>query len=123
MAKIESLIFSISRTSFPVGHICRIDYSYYLYIDPEQYQHGDSFSVVVEVHGDDIAHDQSLGKHIYDAHVVQFNSKMPMERNFVVPCEVLDEALGMDRIYLKLVIQSSAGDILAARSETIKDRF
>lgn len=123
MAEIQSLTFSITRTSSPVGHICRIDYSYYLYIDPQQYQHGDSFSVIVELHGDDIAHDQMLGKQGFDAHVLQVDSKMPQQRGFVVPCEILNEALGTDQIYLKLVIRSSAGQTITAKSATIKDRF
>lgn len=123
MAEIQSLTFSITRTSSPVGHICRVDYSYYLYIDPQQYQHGDSFSVVVELHGDDIAHDQMLGKQAFDVHVIQVDSKMPQERGFVVPCEILNEALGTDQIYLKLVIRSSIGQTITAKSATIKDRF
>ena len=109
MAEIQSLTFSITRTSSHVGHICRVD--------------GDSFSVVVELHGDDIAHDQMLGKQVFDAHVVQFDSKMPQERGFVVPCELLNEALGVDKIYLKLVVRSSTGDTLTVKSQTIKDRF
>ena len=123
MARIDTLTFSITRTSSTVGHICRVDYSYYLYIDPQEYQQGDTFSVVVELRGDDIAHDQPLGHHVFDAHVVQFDSKMPMERGFVVPCEILNEALGTDHIYLRLVIQSSEGNIITARTEVIKDRF
>lgn len=123
MAEIQALTFSITRTSSPVGHICRVDYSYYLYIDPQQYQHGDTYSVVVELHGDDIAHDQMLGKQGFDVHVVQFDTPMPQERGFVVPCEILNEALGTDHIYLKLVIRSSAGETISAKSATISDRF
>lgn len=123
MAEIQSLTFSITRTSSPVGHICRVDYSYYLFIDPQEYRHEDSFSVVVELHGDDIAHDQSLGEHFYDAHIVQKDSKMPAERGFIVDCEVLNEALGVDQIYLKLIVRSSEGQVLTAKSGIIKDRF
>ena len=123
MSEIQSLTFSITRTSSPVGHICRVDYAYYLYIDPREYQQGTSFSALIEIHGDDIAHDRPLGNSFYDAHVVQRDSKMPVERNFVVDCEVLNEALGMDQIYLKLVINSSEGRILTSKTETIKDRF
>lgn len=123
MAEIQSLSFSITRTSSPVGHICRVDYSYYLYIDAQQYQHGDSFSVVAELHGDDIAHDQMLGKQGFDVHVLQVDSKMPQERGFVVPCELLNEALGTDHIYLKLVIRASNGQTFSRKSEVIKDRF
>ena len=123
MAKIESLTFSITRTSFPVGHICRINYAYYLTIDQQQYRHADSFSVVVELHGEDMLYDQTLGKHMYDAHIVDRNMPMPVSRGFVVPCEILDESLGTDKIYLRLYIKSSAGEILNPRSATIKDRF
>ena len=123
MAKIESLTFSITRTSYPVGHICRIDYSYYLAIDAQQFRHGDAFSVVVELHGDDMLYDQTLGEPAYDPHVVDPNTPMPVARNFLVQCELLDEALGTDKIYIKLVIKSSEGEVLSARSATVKDRF
>lgn len=123
MAKIEALTFSIDRTSFPGGHICSVFYSYYLAIDAQQYQHGDSFSVVVELHGDDLIFDPTLGERFYDAHVLERNSRMPVERRFIVPCEILDEALGNDKIYLKLLVKSSEGELLAARSGTIVDKF
>lgn len=123
MANIESLTFSITRTSSPAGHICRVDYIYYLHIDADEYEQGDSFSVVVELRGDDVAHDQSLGKQVFDAHVIQRDHKMPVERGFIVPCEILNEALGVDQVYLKLIVQSSEGELITARSGVIKDRF
>ena len=123
MAKIEALTFAIERTSFPGGHICNVVYSYYLHTDAQQYQHGDTFSVMVELHGDDVIRDRSLGEKYYDSHVLEPGSPMPVERRFIVPCEVLDEALGTDHIYMKLLIKSSEGELLAARSGTIVDRF
>ena len=123
MAEIQSLTFTITRTSSPIGHICRIDYSYYLSIDQQEFRRGCSYNVVVELRGDDIAHDKPLGEAFYDAHVTNKDSKMPTERNFIVDCEVLNEALGMDQIYLKLIIKSSEGETLTAKSGTIKDRF
>jgi hypothetical protein len=123
MAKIDSLTFTITRTSSPAGHICRIDYGYYLAIDPQQYRHGDSFSVTAELHGDDIIYDQTLGEPVYDPHIVDRSTSMPVDRHFIVPCEILDEALGTDKIYLKLFIKSSEGEILTVRSATVKDRF
>ena len=94
MATIKSLTFTITRTSHSVGHICKVDYSYDLEIDASEYYHDDAFSVIVELHGEDMLLDQSLGKRFYDAHVVDGNQQMPIKRNFVVPCEILDEALG-----------------------------
>jgi len=123
MAEIRSLTFTITRTSHPVGHICRVDYSYHLFFDPEQYEHGESFTVSAELYGDDLALDQPLGEEFYDAHLILLGSDMPVERHFIVACEDLDESLGMDKIYLQLVVKSSAGEVFTARSATIKDRF
>jgi len=123
MAEIQSITFSITRTSHSIGHICRVDYSYYLFIDPEQYKHGDSFTVFVELYGNDLAYDQPLGEEFYDAHLIQHNSEMPVERNFIVSCEVLDEKLGVDEIYLKLIVKSSAGGVFTANSDIVRDRF
>jgi hypothetical protein len=123
MTTIDALTFTITRTSHPVGHICQVEYSYYLTIDTHKYAAGDGFSVMVQLHGEDTLLDQSLGQRFYDAHVVDHRQIMPVKRRFVVPCDVLDEALGVDRIYLKLIVKSSDGEILSAKSATIKDRF
>jgi len=123
MANIKSFTFTITRTSHSVGHICRVDYSYYLQINHVEYRHDDAFSVVVELHGEDMILDQGLGNRFYDAHVVGPSQQMPVNRSFVVPCEILDEALGTDRIYLKLVVKSSEGEVLTAKSATVADRF
>jgi hypothetical protein len=123
MATIEALTFSITRTSHPIGHLCQVEYSYHLNIDPGQYVAGVDFSAVVQLHGEDRLMDQCLGERFYDAHVVDHRQKMPVKRRFSVPCEVLDETLGVDRIYLKLIIKSTDGEVLRAKSATVKDRF
>lgn len=123
MAKIKSFTFTITRTSHSVGHICEVEYSYYLQTNTAEYHDDDAFSVLVELHGADMILDQSLGKRFYDAHVIDRNQQMPVNRNFVVPCEILDAALGTDRIYLKLIIKSSEGEVLTENSATIADRF
>lgn len=123
MAEIKWLTFSITRTSHPVGHICRVDYSYELYIDPDQYEHQDTFTVSAELYGDDLSMDQPLGEEYYDAHLVRMDTAMPVKRDFIVPCDVLDEKLGKDKIFLQLVVKSSAGEVFTAKSDTIKDRF
>ena len=123
MATIEALTFTITRTSHPIGHICRVDYSYCLSIDADKYLAGDGFSVLAQLYGEGMALDQSLGERFYDAHVIDHQHKIPVRRSFVVPCEVLDEALGIDRIYLKLIVKSSDGAVLGVKSATIRDRF
>ena len=123
MTTIDALTFTITRTSHPVGHICQVEYSYYLSVDPRRYRLGDGFSVVTQLHAEDALLDQSLGQHFYDAHVVDHQQLMPVKRSFVVPCEVLDESLGVDRIYLKLIVKSSGGEVVSERSATIRDRF
>ena len=123
MATIDALTFTITRTSHPVGHICEVEYSYSLDIEPERFLAGDGFSVVVQLHAEDTVFDQFLGQRFYDAHVVDHQQAMPVKRRFMVPCEVLDEELGVDRIYLKLIVKSSDGEVLSQRSATIKDRF
>jgi hypothetical protein len=123
MASIDSLTFSITRTSFPDGHVCSIEYSYYLHIDPEQYRHEDVFSMSAELHGDDVFYDKTIGKPVYDTHVISRSDVMPQRRSFTVPCEVLDEAWGEDRVYLKLYVASSDGEMLTAKSAIIHEWF
>jgi hypothetical protein len=100
-----------------------VDYTYNLFFDPEQYKLGESFTVCAELYGDDLGLDQPLGEEFYDAHLIQLDSHMPVERHFIVSCEDLDETLGTDKIYLQLVVKSSAGEVFTAKSATIRDRF
>lgn len=123
MAKIDSLTFSITRTSYPDGHICSVEYCYYLYIDPEQYAHDDTFNVSVELHGAEPLHDKKIGDPFYDAHVINKKEKMPKTRTFTVPCDVLNEAWGEDHIYLKIYVISSTGEVINQKTATISDWF
>ena len=123
MATIDSLTFSITRTSFPDGHICSVDYSYFLHIDSQNYHTDTSFSITAELYGDDLMHDKLLGSAPFDSHVVDKHTHQPVERRFGLPCDVLDEAWGEDRIYLKLYISASDGTLITEKSATIKDWF
>lgn len=123
MARLDSLTFSITRTSYPDASICSIEYSYYLHIDPAQFTHDDSFSVTAELHGDDLLHDKRIGETGYDTHMVTKLDAMPATRRFSVPCEVLDESWGEDRIYLKLYVHSSVGEVLSEKTATIREWF
>lgn len=123
MATVDSLTFSITRTSFPDGHICSVDYSYFLHIDSAKYHAEASFSITVELYGNDLMHDKLLTLNPLDPHVVDRRTAQPVERRFVLPCETLDEAWGEDRIYLKLSIQASDGEHITETSATVRDWF
>jgi hypothetical protein len=47
----------------------------------------------------------------------------PIERSFIVPCEILNEAIGLDEIYLDIVAHGSNGAKLLAQTPTIKEHF
>ena len=123
MISIDSVDFSITRTSFSTGHICSIDYSYALRIDKEKYFAGVSFSVCVVLYGDDLLRDKPLGSPPYDTHVINRDEKMPVKRHFAMSCDILDEAVGEDRIFIKICVASSDGEYLSERSATIHDWF
>ena len=123
MASIDSLTFSITRTSFPDGHICSIEYSYYLHIDKEKYYHDVAFNISASLYGDDLTHEKMIGTPPYDVHMITKQDSQPVSRKFIVPCEILDEAVGEDRIFLKLHIADSEGDLITEKSATVKDWF
>lgn len=123
MANVESFTFSITRTSFPDGRICSIDYSYFLKIDPNKYNNDVSFSVGIELFGEDLFHDKSIGTPPYDSHMINKHTPQPINRKFVVPCDILDENWGADHIYLKVYVSGSDGDLLTEKSATIQDWF
>ena len=123
MAVIDSITFSITRTSYPTGHICSIDYSYYLRIDEDEFDHNDTFNVSVAIYGDDLLRDKQVGETAYDTHVINVKETMPVKRSFGVDCDVLDEAVGEDKVFIKIYAVTNEGRVLTARSETIKDWF
>lgn len=123
MATVDALTFSITRTSFPDGHICSVDYSYFLHFENPEYVNETSFSITIELYGDDLAHKQLLGETPFDSHVVDKHTHQPIERRFVLPCELLNEAWGEDKIFLKLFVSASDGRLFTTHSATIHDRF
>ena len=123
MAKVDSITFSITRTSYPTGHICSIDYSYFLRIDEEEFEDHESFNVSVVLFGDDLLFDKHIGDTAYDAHLITVTEPMPVQRSFAVDCSVLNEAIGEDRVFIKIYAVSNNGEIVTSRSETIRDWF
>ena len=123
MAKVDSITFSITRTSYPTGHICSIDYSYFLRIDEDEFEHHDAFNVSVALFGDDLLFDKHIGDAAYDAHVITVTEPMPVKRSFAVDCSILNEAIGEDRVFFKIYAVSNTGEVVTNRSETIRDWF
>jgi hypothetical protein len=123
MAEIDSITFSITRTSYPTGHICSIDYSYSLRVHASEPEADATFHVSAVLYGDDMLRDKHIGAPAYDNHLITVNEPMPINRSFAVPCEILDEAVGEDRIFLKIYALGDKGQVVEARSETIKDWF
>jgi len=123
MAILESLDFSITRTSFPDGHVCNIDYNYFLHVDKQQYNEKEIFRVAVELHGDEVIHDKIIGAPPYDVHDISVLSHMPQKRSFAIDCDILNEAWGEDHIYLRIFVHSSRGERLTEKTATVKDWF
>ena len=123
MASIDSITFSITRTSYPTGHICSIDYSYALRFTDQEIERNLNYNISVALYGDDLLRDKHIGEPAYDAHIVSINEPMPIKRSFAVSCDILDEAIGEDKVFMKIFAVSSAGDVVSAKSETIKDWF
>lgn len=123
MASIDSITFSITRTSYPTGHICSIDYSYFLRIDEEEFEHHDAFNISVVLYGDDLLFDKHIGEVTYDAHEISVTEPMPVKRSFAVDCDILNEAIGEDKVFIRIHAVSNSGAIVTSRSETVRDWF
>jgi hypothetical protein len=123
MATIDSITFSITRTSYPTGHICSVDYSYFLRIDESEFEHHDVFRVSVVLYGDDWLFDKHVGEPVYDVHEIGVTDPMPVTRSFAVDCSVLNEAVGADKIFIKIQAESGVGQVISGRSETVRDWF
>jgi len=123
MAVIDTITFSITRTSYPTGHICSVEYSYFLRVDETEYEHHDVFNVSVHLFGDDWLFDKHLGHDAYDTHMVGVREPMPVKRKFALDCSVLNEAFGEDKLFIKIQAVASTGQVVTGRSETVRDWF
>lgn len=123
MSLISYVTFSITRTSFPEGNICRIDYNYHLSFDRFAYATSEKFEVSCEVFGHHLLHDEGLGDHVYDTHTVTRQDPLPISRTFLIPCEILNERIGRDAIYLRVSARGANGETFSALSQTVRDSF
>jgi len=122
MASFVEIGFSIDRSSFPAGSICTINYHYFLQCDAYEIDHSMGFSLWCEVWGN-----ERLGKKMLagalDNHTLVAATNLQQTRSFVIQCELLDDRLGEDNIYLLIKAHASNGVMVQARSPLIKEHF
>jgi len=123
MAIISNVVLTIERATHADGSICTIFYSYDILCDAKEQELGIGFSVWVELWGKDLLFDDLLGDLMYDTHSVSAQHRISQNRHFVVPCDILDEDIGTDEIYLKVNATSTLGITMSALSPILRDRF
>lgn len=123
MAAVTDVTLSIDRASFPGGSLCTIQYSYVLSCDDAEIEDQAAFTVWCELWGKDMIVNDALGDPAYDSHTVPAAPRCSAARSFTVPCSVLDEDLGSDEIFVKVVAISTLGSTASASSAVISDRF
>jgi len=123
MPIIRDLIFSIDRETHLADSFCSITYAYLFICVHEETEKKLQYSVTVEIWGQDFFLDDHLGEKIYDPHVVLAAPAQKIERNFFVPCIVLNEDFGKDEIYIKVTATGPDGRITVAQSDIVQDSF
>lgn len=123
MSVLDYVTIAITRSSFPEGAICRIDYSYYLNSDRAAYFGNTHFLVECEVWAKDLLREKMLAEHRFDKHTVDARDAMPVQRSFLIPCETLNERIGKDHLFLRLFVQAGNGETFFHASPIVNEHF
>lgn len=123
MPKISDVHFHISRDTYEFASLCSIHYHYQLDCVEEEIAAAASFTVWVEVWGKGTLSNLIIGDITYDSHNPICRQSQQVRREFSIPCELLDEAIGKDRIFLKVCLTSSLGLDLCCASPVLEDHF
>ncbi|MDH4274840.1 MAG: hypothetical protein OEW08_07375 [Gammaproteobacteria bacterium] len=121
MLVLEDLSFHIQRDSHAHGSVCTVWYTYALHYEGNNA--GKPVELWVDLWGDGLLRNHTLGDSVYDDHRAILAEKMTHERHFPVPCNILNEEIGMDEIFLRLHATLSDGREFTWDSAVVRDRF
>lgn len=124
MAILRDAYFHIGRDTLEVGSICEIQYQYVLCFEENEIALNMGIECRVVLWGVHLVGDAPLGKGFYDIHNhVAKQTSLEEKRRFVVPCEILNDTLGLDEIYLSIICQMSSGEQLSIKTSSVIDHF
>lgn len=123
MALITSVDMSIQRISFVAGSICSIRYSYIMQCDELEVENKMGYIVWCELWGRELFGDRLLGEAIFDSHSVVADHQVRNKREFTVPCEILNDRVGPDELYIKVKAESTLCVEFEGQSPIVKDAF
>ena len=123
MAKFKQLNFHIDRSSYSLGSVCSIHYEYFLSFDPIDLDEERHYLVFCELWGVTTVREKRLLDEKLDRHEFTAKHSMDLSRAFVVPCEVLNEKVGEDKIFIKLKLVEQGRIIDVIESDEISDSF
>lgn len=123
MAKFKQITFYIDRSSYPVGSVCSIHYEYFLSFDAEEINAATPFHVYCELWGINVIREKRLTQDQYDVHEFEAKHSIDLARAFVVPCDLLNEKLGEDYLFIKLKLVKDGVIIDEIKSDEVHDSF
>lgn len=123
MPKLTDVRFHINRDTFEFASVCTIHYSYCLECAAEELDSSAHFTVWVEVWGKGTLSNMIIGDITYDSHNPTLQNQQQVSRQFGIPCELLNEALGKDRLFLKVCLTSNLGIDICCASPVLEDSF
>lgn len=123
MARFKQVTFYIDRSTFSLGSVCYVNYEYYIAFDPDEISNEVKYKISVEIWGDDVLVEKRLSKIVYDKHHIVAKKGFELSRSFNVPCEILNEKVGEDRLYIVLRMELNGELVDSIRSKQVKDSF
>ena len=124
MAILQDAHFHIVRDTLEAGSICEIQYRYVLHCEKREIEQDMTFDFGVVLWGQHIVGDEPLGSGAYDIHTyTAAHSLLEVQRHFVVPCEILNEAVGLDEIFLTIICRSPGGEEVTIQTPSVSDHF
>lgn len=123
MARFKQVTFYIDRSTFSLGSVCYVNYEYYIAFDSDEISNEEKFRISVEIWGDDLLVEKRLTNTVFDKHYIVAKNSFHLSRSFTVPCEILNEKVGEDRLYIVLRMEMGGELVDSIRSKQIKDSF
>ncbi len=123
MAKFRQIGFHIDRNSYSAGSVCTINYDYFVAFDQQELSNKTRFSVYCELWGANLLNEKQLSEIRYDSHEFEATHAINFSRNFVVPCDLLNEKLGEDYLFIKLKLYNNYSLVDEIKSEEVHDSF
>lgn len=123
MAKFKQVTLYIDRSSFSLGSVCFVNYEYFISFNTDEIADEAKYQISCELWGDDVFVEKILSDDVFDKHIIVARQGFHLSRSFNVPCELLNEKVGEDKVYIIVNMKRDGVLVDSIRSKVVRDSF